>query len=410
MTIKWMTDEQMGEVQTDGLFTRAASYGASMVNAYFFDQLIREDPQAFEGDLLQIIRNENSIISALEALHFFELFSVEEWLNSPHLGRKLLGMLYLRRHNRQLPSQDDPETVTRLTKLIDKALSDAQGTSHNIALEPKNLIADGQQGWVTDSGIFYRKGTSLATMDNCKLYQEAIDAGAQDRNNAQLNGAINDQQFITNMMSQGLFFSFFPPLDWLADARKEGRMLPALMLLLQFPQRVDESTKTRLNELQPQVSPVTAQLIAQVLELIERTRSREEAVKQLLLTSLKAINSSNFKKFWLDSNESLLVSGTTGLLVGLDEIAEFYASYGADSAKKPFCLDDADVTVDLQKGTARLTVSTVEGGSQLVCHFKRSEQPSCLELARGHTSDWRVGQWLISAWYEMKIMSPERSL
>lgn len=110
MTIKWIPDNQIGEVQKDGTFTRAASYGVSMINAYFFDELSKLHSSSQEKNLLEIIETESKLISSLKALDIIGFFSPEEWLRSDHQGRVMIILLYLT----QQPEAVTPEIVTQL--------------------------------------------------------------------------------------------------------------------------------------------------------------------------------------------------------------------------------------------------------------------------------------------------------
>ncbi|PWY56503.1 hypothetical protein DGG96_02190 [Legionella qingyii] len=131
MTIKWIPDNQIGELQKDGTFTRAASYGVSMINAYFFDELSQIDPISQEDNLLKIIETESKLIPSLKALDIIGFFSPEEWLQSEHQGRLMIILLYFS----QQPEAVTPEIVNRLKekystltptlqKMVDKILQE----------------------------------------------------------------------------------------------------------------------------------------------------------------------------------------------------------------------------------------------------------------------------------------------
>ncbi|KTD60330.1 hypothetical protein Lsan_2108 [Legionella santicrucis] len=130
MTIKWIPDNQIGEVQKDGTFTRAASYGVSMINAYFFDELSKLDATNQEKNLLEIIETESKLIPSLKALDIIGFFSPQEWLQSDHQGRIMIILLYLT----QQPEAVTPEIVNQLKekyttlipslqKMVDKILN-----------------------------------------------------------------------------------------------------------------------------------------------------------------------------------------------------------------------------------------------------------------------------------------------
>lgn len=110
MTIKWIPDNQIGELQNDGSFTRAASYGVSMINAYFFDELTQLDPIGQKKNLLNIIETESKLVPSLKTLDIIGFFSPEEWLHSEHQGRLMIILLYFT----QQPEAVTPEIVNRL--------------------------------------------------------------------------------------------------------------------------------------------------------------------------------------------------------------------------------------------------------------------------------------------------------
>lgn len=95
MTIQRILDDQIGEQQPDGLFTRAASYGASIANAYFFDELSLLNNVSYEHELKKIIAIERTLVSSLRALNIIGFFSIAEWLDTTHQGRLMLILLYL---------------------------------------------------------------------------------------------------------------------------------------------------------------------------------------------------------------------------------------------------------------------------------------------------------------------------
>lgn len=110
MTIKWIPDNQIGELQKDGTFTRAASYGVSMINAYFFDELSKRDAASQEKNLLEIIKSVSKLVSSLKALDIIGFFSPEEWLQTDHQGRLMIILLYFT----QQPEAVTPKIVKQL--------------------------------------------------------------------------------------------------------------------------------------------------------------------------------------------------------------------------------------------------------------------------------------------------------
>ncbi|AUH72033.1 hypothetical protein [Legionella sainthelensi] len=130
MAIKWIPDNQIGEVQKDGTFTRAASYGVSMINAYFFDELSKLDATNQEKNLLEIIEAESKLVPSLKALDIIGFFSPKEWLQSDNQGRIMIILLYLMHQ----PEAVTPEIVKQLKekytnlvphlqKMVDKILN-----------------------------------------------------------------------------------------------------------------------------------------------------------------------------------------------------------------------------------------------------------------------------------------------
>jgi len=113
MTIKWIPDNQIGEVQKDGTFTRAASYGVSMINAYFFQELALLNPDHYHDELKQIIDTEAKLVPSLKALDIIGFFSPEEWLQTDHQGRLMIILIYLL----QEPSAVDAKTLKQIKQV-----------------------------------------------------------------------------------------------------------------------------------------------------------------------------------------------------------------------------------------------------------------------------------------------------
>ncbi|WP_454783600.1 hypothetical protein [Legionella sp. WA2022007384] len=131
MTIKWIPDNQIGELQKDGTFTRAASYGVSMINAYFFDELSQLDPINQEKNLLNIIETESKLVPSLKALDIIGFFSPEEWLHSAHQGRLMIILLYFT----QQPEAVTPEIVKQLKEKYSTLTPTLQKMVDEILLE-----------------------------------------------------------------------------------------------------------------------------------------------------------------------------------------------------------------------------------------------------------------------------------
>lgn len=430
MTIKWIADSAIGEMQKSGGFTRAASYGAGMINAYFLDQLLKEDPDSFRNDILDILAIENDLLPTLEALGFIGFFTIEEWMATDHLGRLAIALLYLRRHPEKIQDvekrleevRNDPakQPLLDLIPLSTVAVVDWQSrqasSASGLAVAPANLIPDEKQGWITSSGIFYRKGTSVATMENCRVYQQAIDNGVTDMHAPDVFTAVNDQQFITNMMACGIFFSFFPPHDWLQNEKKEGRMMPALLLLQQHPELIDATLQQKLEQLRQFVSPITANLIDDVLSILKNHEATRRAVQNIIRKSIDDFSSflqqqpqSDFERKasrFLLPTESATVTSTRfgGTIRGVRNIIDAFKRH-ASSTTTPIVpsIEQAIYDIELTSGLALASMPFKNGDKtgSLVCQFRRTSDPSCLEVIRGRERDWHAGEWLIWTWHEI---------
>lgn len=425
MTITWIPESQKGEQPTSTSFARAAAYGASMINAFFFDQLLRHDGDyKVATDMTRIVAVENDLIPILKELGFFDLFTPLEWLRSEHHGRVLISLLYLRRHPDDLTNEIKFEMKTpqiaRLKALMDATISHSRNTTRGgLAVEPASLIGEGAQGWVTDNGIFYPKGTSVATMANVKDYQQAIDDGISDLNHPRLLNPVNDQRFITNSMAFGLLFSFFPPEDWLQNDSKEGRMMPALLLLQQFPEKLTLTAATKLNDRRGRVSKPTRLIIEDTLDAYNACNVRKQQVIKVLGNELRsyiaALTTCNMKKvaqYWTNQDEALLVSSfAVGVKKGSRSVLEFL-----ESAECKIDLEDAvpEINVEWQRGLAHVVVSARRNAQKgeapsakvrITSQWRRMDVPSCCQVINRSTENWRTGQWRISSWIESAEIS-----
>ncbi len=420
MTIKWIPENQTGEQQSNGLVTRAASYGASMINAYFFDQMLRHDGEyKVASDMTRIVAIENELLPALKELGFFRLFNVTEWLRTEHHGRLLIALLYLRRNPEELTPeikfQLKSSNIARLKALMEATISHSRYTNQGgIVVDPSNLIAEGQQGWITNSGIFYPKGTSVASMDNVAQYQAAIDEGVSDVSDQRIQNAVNDQRFITNMMAYGIFFSFFPPEDWLQNETYEGRMMPALLLLQQFPERMSATLASRLADARSRVSQPTRSLLEETLIAYESCIARKQEVMKVLEHELRTyvdfLNHCNIRKVeqsWLDSEDTTLLSSfAPGFKRGRRAIVEYL-----QEAECKLEIDESSraITVEWQRGLAQVIVSGRRNAHKgepprarikLTSQWRRTDTPSCSQVINRATDDWQTGQWRIFSWSE----------
>ena len=292
-----------------------------------------------------------------------------------------------------------------------------------IALTPEKLIPAKHQGWITDSGIFYRKGTTVATFSNVEIYQSEVDKGITDINSKNFQTAINDQQFITNLVSVGLDCSLFPPIDWFSNEKLEGRMLPALLLLQQFPDRITDEIHSRLLELQKKVSPVTQTLISETLEAYDNFNKKKKEVEKYLAflyeKYVEALNEKNMEwmaEIWLDSEESaLIVPSKPKVIFGKKNILECTKGI-LRNFKIKYQVTDMQFSVDLIKGIANIYTQnalevafpqvsiykdkTVPNFALINCQFSRLETPSCRPTILGDF-DWNIGDWKIKNWSEV---------
>lgn len=292
-----------------------------------------------------------------------------------------------------------------------------------IALDPDKLIPDNKQGMITDNGTFYRKGTSLAAFDNAKKYQALIDSGVKDIAHPEIQTAINDQRFITNMMAVGLYFSFFPIADWLADDKQEGRMMPALLMLQQYPNKLSHELQHRLLHLKNKLNPITQALIEETLGYHKNYLAKLKETKKYLshlfmhyVRGLENQNITNIDALWLDKTEScLIVPSFDTPIKGKNNIINFTKKNFSNFTKLTFQVSNVDVDIDLIKGIAHLYAlktlnvelreNNVYKGKPIPTkavvnvEFIRIDVPSCQPILEGF-DDWRLGNWKISNWTE----------
>jgi ketosteroid isomerase-like protein len=454
VTIRWMSDEQSGETQASGLFTRKGSYGAAMTNAWYFDQVVKHRPDsgsphasASEALLDEIVQVESNLVPVIAALGMIGFFSVAEWLDTGHEGRILIAVLHLRDH----PEAIDDEVRRRLSELRERVaapalraaieallagrtpdLPDPAARPHEgtlaIALCPDVLIPDDAQGRVTDRGIFYRKGTTLAAFDNCRRYEEILGrarGGSLDPDAArELDHLVNDQQYITNMMAAGGFFELFPPLDWLRDERREGRIVAAALLLQQRPDRTTPEVAARLDELRPRVHERTRRVADGALAALaahedrrERTRSAIAAIVRRYLDALSRRDVAAIAELWADDPAvALMVPGIDGWARGRDAVLAYTEANFAEFASLRLGLERFECDVDLDRGDASVAASVAmqvearDGGrygglepprrALVRIELRRLDVPSCVPALRGE-GDASVGEWRIRSWTEL---------
>ena len=293
-----------------------------------------------------------------------------------------------------------------------------------IAIDPAHLIADGKQGWITDNGVFYRKGTTSATFENAQSYQAVIDQGITDINDPVIQTAINDQRFITNMMAVGGYFSLFPPWEWFSNKKAEGRMMPALLLLQQFPNKITDEIQNTLLTLSDEVSPVTKLLIQETLLYFKKFQDKffqaKSYISMLFEKYIDGLHEKNIHKIislWLESESSvLLVPGSDHMIRGTSNIIDFTKQNFANFLQITFEIGQLVVEVDFIKGIAqlyaekKLIVNLQENNkfegkaiptkALVNVEFQRLDIPSCQPLLDGF-SDWRIGNWKITKWFEM---------
>lgn len=290
-----------------------------------------------------------------------------------------------------------------------------------IAIDPDKLIPDNKQGMITDNGTFYRKGTSLATFDNAKKYQALIDNNVKDITHPEIQTAINDQRFITNMMAVGLYFSFFPEADWFADEKHEGRMMPALLMLQQYPNKLSYELQQRLIYLKDKLNPITQTLIEETLDYHKKYIAKFEETKKYVshlfmhyVNSLEKQNITDINALWLDKPEScFIVPSFDTPIKGKNNIIEFVKENSAPFKLQVF---NVEVNLDLIKGIAHLYAQktlkvklkeensskgkTIPTKAIVHVEFVRLDVPSCQPILNGF-DNWRLGHWKISNWTEV---------
>lgn len=293
----------------------------------------------------------------------------------------------------------------------------------SIAIDPDKLIPDNKQGMITDNGTFYRKGTSLATFDNAKKYQALIDSGVKDIAHPEIQTAINDQRFITNMMAVGLYFSFFPESDWLADEQQEGRMMPALLMLQQYPNKLSPELLKRLLHIKNKLNPITQTLIEETLDYYQNYLNKLEKTKKYIshlfmqyVHGLENQNITDIDALWLDKAEScLIVPSFDTPIKGKTNIINFTQKNFSNFAKLTFQVSNIEVNIDLIKGIAHLYAlktlkvelkednafkgKPIPTKAVVNVEFIRMDIPSCLPILKGF-ENWRLGNWKISNWTE----------
>lgn len=129
MTIQTIPDQVSGETQASGLFTRMGSYGASVINAHFFQQLVQLNNPKYISEIEAIIKIEAGLVSTLRALNIIGFFSPLEWLDTHHEGRLLIILLYLQDNPREVTTEIrnklkklQPEVSIYLQAIIEKVL------------------------------------------------------------------------------------------------------------------------------------------------------------------------------------------------------------------------------------------------------------------------------------------------
>ncbi|KTD01311.1 hypothetical protein [Fluoribacter gormanii] len=293
----------------------------------------------------------------------------------------------------------------------------------SIAIDPDKLIPDNKQGMITDNGTFYRKGTSLATFDNVKKYQALIDSGVKDIAHPEIQTAINDQRFITNMMAVGLYFSFFPEADWLADEQQEGRMMPALLMLQQYPNKLSPELLKRLLHIKNKLNPITQTLIEETLDYYQNYLNKLEKTKKYIshlfmqyVHGLENQNITDIDALWLDKAEScLIVPSFDTPIKGKTNIINFTQKNFSNFTKLRFQVSNIEVNIDLIKGIAHLYAlktlkvelkednafkgKPIPTKAVVNVEFIRMDVPSCLPVLKGF-ENWRLGNWKISNWTE----------
>ncbi|WP_145259331.1 hypothetical protein [Planctomycetes bacterium Pan216] len=438
-----MSDDTEGEFQPDGLFTRKGSYASAMVNAYYFDQLATANNPDFDADVAAIIEIERELIPTLDALGIIGFFSIPEWLDTTHQGRHLIALLYLDQHRDLIDHEirghlgvlRDRVSPRYLLPAID-ALCETppqpafpQDTETaaptQLVHRPEALLPDGVQGRIDHSGVFYRKGTTIATYENVRRYDELRHKLPDETAAADLRHTVNDQQFITTMMSVGMYFSLFPPIDWFADAAKEGRMMPALLLLTQYPWQIDKAIVARLEELKSVVSQPTERLIDDVLDALRRYVELEkksiavvQSVFRRYLAALEHQRDAVIASIWADDDDVTLVGpGAHSWIRGKERILEFLGITPSHTQVYGRTLETAEVALNLPQGTARVmarldvpnsnpnVIGEANTGLVVQAGFRRLSIPSCVPVLKGD-GETTAGEWHLVSWNEGLCIAP----
>lgn len=199
-----------------------------------------------------------------------------------------------------------------------------------ISKTPADMIPDGEQGHIFPNGIFYRKGTTTATHQNAEEYQQIIlKPQISSEDEEKITQLINDQRLLTNMLRYGMYIDQFPLNEWFSDHQYEGKMMPALLLLIQFPDLMTKDIHNQLMEIKKSAKKPTVDLIEKAIKAYDEYLSSKNATHDfLVLISKKHIHALSskdidfIKKVWFEGG-SLIVPGEPEPIHGKEAIINF---------------------------------------------------------------------------------------
>lgn len=236
--------------------------------------------------------------------------------------------------------------------------------SNKIFKTPADMIADGKQGHIFPNGIFYRKGTTTATHQNADEYQKIIlKPKLSEQDNQKITEIINDQRLMTNMLRYGMYIDQFPIIEWFSDHRFEGRMMPALLLLIQFPDLMTKDIQKTLDQIKNTVKDPTVDLIEQAINAYEQYRTTKHLTEAFLVSLTKEYISALETKhiefinnIWSDSG-CLIVPGEKKPIIGKENIINFTSTNFNNFEQLKVTLLDHQVNANLLEGWASLNAT-----------------------------------------------------
>ncbi len=236
--------------------------------------------------------------------------------------------------------------------------------SNTVFKTPADIIADGEQGHVFQNGVFYRKGTTTATHQNAAEYQKIIiQSQLSDQDNQKITKIINDQRLMTNMLRYGMYIDQFPLIEWFSDHQFEGRMMPALLLLIQFPDLMTEEIHKVLLQIKKTVKKPTLDLIEKSVKAYDAYVKSKNLTNDFLASLAKqyihALETKNIdfiKNIWFEDG-CLIVPGEKKPIVGKDAIIHFTSQNFDNFKQLKVTLLDHQVNTHLLEGWASLNAT-----------------------------------------------------